>query len=159
MRPFETGPEFSALIQPRKALPRHVRRRKLLLNKDVRTKVKVRPFEAGGEFSAPRCGSARTLWTPLDLGGVPGIPEFLKHRPPPLTWEVWRCEDCNRTFEGERQPFPQGRVNSSPIIRTKKKAVHPCSNVSRSQGHSSGTAACSSPVSISASSKASWYIS
>ena len=53
MRPFETGGEFSTLIQPRKALPRYVRRRKLLLNKDVRTKVKVRPFEAGGEFSAP----------------------------------------------------------------------------------------------------------
>src|ERR1035437_7642375 len=112
MRPFETGPEFSAWIQPGKALPRYVRRRKLLLNKDVRTKVKVRPFEAGGEFSAPRCGSARTLWTPLDLGGVPGIPEFLKHQPPPLTWEVWRCEDCNRTFEGERQPFPQRRFKS-----------------------------------------------
>lgn len=54
--------------------------------------------------NCPRCGSARTVWTPIDLSREPGVPEFLKHRLPPLTWENWQCEDCHKTFQGERQP-------------------------------------------------------
>jgi hypothetical protein len=32
--------------------------------------------------NCPRCGSARTVRTPIDLS-QPGVPEFLKHRLPP----------------------------------------------------------------------------